>query len=79
MDRDEIKKIDRWFDKHKYGSTYRVNEKRGQWLYSVEADDVEEFCSFIEQEFTDIVGIPCLLGQDSLWFRTEDLKQVDFI
>ena len=76
MDDDDIKKVDEWFSTHteNYG-TYHDDDE-----YAVCAWDLEAFSDFLQENFPDMVGIPCYFGNgnSAIWFFRNDLEKVRF-
>ena len=77
MYKDDIKEINAWFrkkSKESYGTYHHTVQVHGEELYSVAADDVEEFSDFLREHYPDLIGIPCMVGNVGIWFHREDLE-----
>ena len=66
---EDIEKVDKWFTEHGDFSTYKNDEE-----YVVDSVDVEDFCDFIREEFPDLIGIECMVGNSGIWFKRCDLE-----
>lgn len=71
IDEDSIKKLNEWFDdKERSMDTSYTN---GQ--YSVGQLDLYDFCEYLTENEVDLIGIPCMVCAEGLWFDEEDLKK----
>ena len=76
MYEDDVKRIDEWFVEYEdYGTYHHTREHDGEDIYCVNESDVKSFCYFITA-FSDIIGIPCRVGADGIWFTSKDLEEV---
>jgi len=66
---DEIELVDKWFNEHGDFSTYYNDEE-----YVVNQCDVDDFCDFIRENFSDLVGIEVMICGDGIWFKRSDLE-----
>lgn len=71
IDEDSIKKLNEWFnDEERSIDTSYTN---GQ--YSVSQLDLYDFCEYLTENEVDLIGIPCMVCAEGLWFDEEDLKK----
>lgn len=74
IDEDSIKKLNEWFnDKERSIDTSYTN---GQ--YSVSQLDLYDFCEYLTENEVDLIGIPCMVCAEGLWFDEEDLKKASY-
>ena len=77
--KEDIAKVNRWFKKKEkgngYGTYHHTARTDGEDLYAVDGSDVEEFCSFLEDSFPDLVCFSCNVAGCGIWFSSKDLKQ----
>lgn len=70
MDEDSIKKLNEWFDdKDRCFETYHSH---GQ--YAVSQNDLYDFCEWLTENEVDLIGIPCMVCAEGIYFKEEDLK-----
>ena len=77
MSKEEIQKINEWFDKKdedRSPDTYRSGIG-----YCVHHKDIGAFTEFLTEEFPDLVGFECMVGRDSMSFWYSDLAKAHFI
>lgn len=77
MYKDDIKKVDEWFEEHtEFYGTYHEGDD-----YSISHHDIEDFTKFLWREFPGLIGIRCYIGtgDGNIWFFGEDLEQADFL
>lgn len=66
----EIEKLKEWFaDEERSSDTYYSN---GQ--YSVSSYEIDDLCDFLCENEPDLIGIPCQLCAEGIWFTDEDLE-----
>jgi len=76
---DDIKMLDEWFAEYTdYGTYHHTKEEDGEDVYAVSASDIELFCYYLKENGADLIGIPCMIGNDGIWFTSEDLKKAKF-
>lgn len=76
---EDIKELNKWFRKNKsYGTYHHTKQAHGEDLYSVSLYDVDEFCDFLRENITDLIGIPCMVGNDGIWFTKDDVEKASF-
>ena len=69
-DEDSLTKLNKWFDdEERYSETSRV-----KGVYSVSSLDLEDFCDYLTENEVDLIGIPCYICSEGLWFTEEDFK-----
>lgn len=72
IDEDNLKKLNEWFDdKERCIDTYHAN---GQ--YSVSSIELDDFCEYLNENEVDLIGIPCMVCPEGIWFTEDDLKNV---
>lgn len=75
MYEEELEELNKWFkDDKRTSDTYFNGE-----IYAVNERDVEDFCDFLREQNPDMVGFPCIVGKDGIWFKKEDLDQTEYI
>lgn len=71
IDEDTIKKLNEWVnDKERY--SFETSHTNGQ--YSINPFDIEDFCDFLTENEPDLIGIPCMVCAEGIYFKEEDLK-----
>ena len=79
MYEDDVKALGEWFRCHEdYGTYHHTKEKDGEDIYGVNISDMELFCDYLRENVTDLIGIPCMVGNDGIWFTSEDLEKARF-
>lgn len=81
MYEDDIKKLNKWFrkkEKDSLGTYHHTKRKDGEDVYAVDTSDVEEFCDFLRENILDMIGFNCMVGNDGIWFSSDDLKRARF-
>ena len=70
-----IEELNKWFeDEERFYNTYHTDEE-----YCVDQSDVDDFCDFLRKLDPDLISIPCRVGTDGIWFKSEDLKNASFV
>lgn len=70
IDEDNIKKLNEWIeDKER---SYDTSLTDGQ--YSISQLDVYEFCDFLTENEPNLIGIPCMVCAEGIYFKEEDLN-----
>ena len=70
IDEDTIKKLNEWInDKERFSDT---SYAYGQ--YSISQLDIDDFCDFLTENEPDLIGIPCMVCAQGIYFKEEDLK-----
>lgn len=72
---EDIKKLDEWFDEKNDMLTYRTED--GQYI--VDAHDMSEFCDFLREHHPDLIGIPCLVNNEGVFFTRDNLEDAEYI
>jgi len=78
---DDIEKLNEWFRKiepDSYGTYHHTPEDDGEDVYAVQMNDMEAFCDYLRENTIDLIGIPCMVGTDGIWFRTDDLERAKY-
>jgi len=71
IDEDTIKKLNEWVnDKERY--SFETSYTNGQ--YSISLYDIENFCDFLNENEHDLIGIPCMVCAEGIYFKEEDLN-----
>lgn len=72
---EEIEDLNKWFndEERRYETSFNGDE------YVVSEADVEEFCDFLRERNPDLIGIPCMVGTNGIWFTANDLKKVRYL
>lgn len=70
IDEETIKEMNKWFDDEE--RSYDTNHIDGQ--YSICSYDIDDFCDFLTEHEPDLIGIPCQLCAEGIWFTDEDLE-----
>ncbi len=81
MYNDQIKELNKWFrkmEKESYGTYHHTLKKDGEDIYAVESSDIEQFTDYLRENVPDLIGIPCRVGNDGIWFSSEDLEKASF-
>lgn len=77
MSKEEIQKINEWFDKKdedRSRDTYRSETE-----YCVHCWDIEAFTDFLTEEFPDLIGIECMVGNNGILFWNSSLEKARFL
>ena len=79
MYEDDVKALDEWFMCHEnYGTYHHTKQEDGEDIYVVHVSDMELFCHYLKENGADLIGIPCMVGNDGIWFTSEDLEKAKF-
>lgn len=81
MYKDDVQKLNRWFrkkEKDSIGTYHHSMRKDGEDVYAVGASDVDEFCDFLRENILDLIGFHCMVGNDGIWFSSDDLEKARF-
>lgn len=71
IDEDTIKKLNEWIDdKERYSDT---SHAYGQ--YNISQLDIDDFCNFLTENEPDLIGIPCMVCANGIYFKEEDLNK----
>ena len=71
IDEETIKKLNEWIeDKERFSDT---SHAYGQ--YSISQLDLDDFCDFLIENEPDLIGIPCMVCAEGIYFTEEDLKK----
>ena len=75
MYEESIEELKKWLnDKERSFETGQVNED-----YYVDSSDIEDFCDYLRENETDLVGIQVMIDASGLWFKEEDLKNASYL
>lgn len=70
IDEENIKKLNEWIeDKER---SYDTSLAYGQ--YSISQLDLYDFCDFLTENEPDLIGIPCMVCAEGIYFKEEDLN-----
>lgn len=75
MYEDNIIGLNRWFDDKERSFDTGYNEN-GE--YTVGQLDVDDFCNYLREYETDLIGIQCMVGNNGIWFKAEDLENARY-
>lgn len=71
IDEDGIKKLNEWIeDKER---SYDTSLTDGQ--YSIGQLDLYDFCEYLTENEYDLIGIPCMVCAEGIYFTEEDLRE----
>ena len=75
MYEDDVKELNKWFaDKERaYDTGFNGQE------YDVSEVDVEDFCDFLRELNPDLIGIPCMVGTNGIWFTKDELQKARYL
>lgn len=69
-----LTELNKWFDsEERYSETSRVDG-----VYSVSSLDLDDFCDYLAENEYDLIGIPCMVCAEGLWFNEEDFKNASY-
>lgn len=69
IDEETIKKLNEWIEnEERCFETSHTNEQ-----YSISQLDVDDFCDFLTENEPDLIGIPCNVCGEGIWFSKNDL------
>ena len=77
MTKEDIQKINDWFDKENEDRSF--DTYRSDTEYSVHHWDIGEFTDFLTEEFPDLIGIECMVGNNGIWFWKSSLEKAKFL
>lgn len=75
MYEENIEELNKWFDDEERSFATGRNEN-GE--YSVSSLDMDDFCDYLRENETDLIGISCMVGNDGIWFNREDLESARY-
>lgn len=70
IDEETIKKLNEWIDDKE--RCLDTSHTYGQ--YSVSYLDLDKFCDFLAENEPDLIGIPCMVCAEGIYFKEEDLN-----
>ena len=75
MYEESIEALNEWFDDkdRSYDTGYNAYGE-----YSVSNLDMDDFCDYLREHETDLIGIPCMVGTGGIWFKREDLEKARY-
>lgn len=47
--------------------------------YVIGKSDVEDFCDFLREQDSDLIGFPVMVGIAGIWFKREDLEKARYL
>lgn len=75
IDDESITNLNKWIDdKERCSDTCRVD---GQ--YSISQLDLDDFCDYLTEYEPCLVGIPCKICAEGIWFYEDDLKNASYL
>lgn len=79
MYEDDIKAIRDWLnDKERPLCYCHTEEEDGEDVMFVSVNDFEDFADFLRENVLDLIDIPGKIGNDGVWFSTDDLEKAKF-
>ena len=74
MYEDAIEELNKWFadEERSYDTGFNGEE------YFVSQYDVEDLCNFLTEQNPDLIGIPCMVGINGIWFTKDELKEARY-
>ena len=82
MYEDDIAVVNEWFekrDKDSYETYHHTKEEDGEDVYAVAIYDMESFTDMLNENFPDMIGFRCFVGNNGIWFSSEDLKNTEYL
>ncbi len=76
MYEESIEELNKWFDDEERSFDTGRN---GDGEYSVSPSDMDDFCDYLMENEPDLIGIPCMVGNDGIWFKREDLERARYL
>ena len=75
MYEEELKELQEWFndDERCYDTGFNGEE------YTISPLDVDDFCDFLAKQEPDLIGFPCMIGTNGIWFKQEDLDKARYL
>ena len=72
---DEIEEVNKWFEdeEREYDTSFNGEE------YCVSKSEIDDFCDFLRELNPDIIGIPCMVGKNGIWFTRYDLNKANHL
>lgn len=67
---DTIKKLNEWLENEDRSSDTMCID--GQ--YGISSIDIDDFCDFLTENEPDLIGIPCMVCAEGIYFKEEDLN-----
>ena len=71
----EIEELQAWFEDDERAFYTGFNGEE----YVVSELDVEDFCDFLREQNPDLIGFPCMVGTDGIWFTKDDLDKASYL
>lgn len=75
IDLEGIERLDKWFADEE--RSFDTSHSNGQ--YNVSQLDVYDFCDYLTENEPDLIGIPCMVCAEGIWFKDEDLKNANHL
>jgi hypothetical protein len=75
MYEEEIEALNAWIedDDRSFNTSYNGEE------YVIDELDIEDFCDFLRDQNPDLIGFPCMVGTNGIWFKREDLDNARYV
>lgn len=75
FDSESIERLNKWFaDKER---SFDTSYSYGQ--YNVSQLDLDDFCDYLTENEPELIGIPCMVCAEGIWFKDEDLKNANYL
>ena len=79
MYEDDIKAIREWCNSEERPFSYsHTEEEDGEDVIFVSVDDFEDFTDYLRENVLDLICIPGKIGNDGVWFSSEELEKARF-
>ena len=79
MYEDDIKAIREWCNSEERSFSYsHTEEEDGEDVIFVSVDDFEDFTDYLRENVLDLICIPGKIGNDGVWFSSEELEKARF-
>lgn len=75
MYEEEIEALQEWIndDDRCFDTSYNGEE------YVIGEYDIKDFCDFLREQNPDLIGIPCMVGTNGIWFKRDDLEKASYL
>ena len=78
---EDISVINEWFenrDDRIYETYHHTKEDDGEDVYCIAESDMKDFTDMLANNMPDLIGFQCMVGNNGIWFSSEDLKKAEF-
>lgn len=70
-----IEELNEWFENEE--RSFDTSRTKGQ--YNVSQLDLDDFCDYLTENEPDLIGIPCMVCANGIWFEEEDLEKASYL